>query len=75
MKKFKNKLNLPAIMLIFLGLVIIAFAIAFTIIDPSRTMEQLNNIIKFDYVEFFLLMPITIFAILIYSDSSRWIWC
>ena len=46
MKKFKNKLNLPAIMLIFLGLVILAFAIAFTIIDPSTTIEQLNNIIK-----------------------------
>lgn len=44
--KDKKKLNLPAIMLIFLGIIIIIFAIAFTVLDPSRTTEQVNNILK-----------------------------
>lgn len=44
--KDKKKLNLPAIMLIFLGIIIIIIAIAFTVLDPSRTAEQVNNIIK-----------------------------
>ena len=44
--KNKKKLNLPAIMLIFLGIIIIIFAIVFTILDPSRTVEQANNMLK-----------------------------
>jgi len=44
--KNKKKLNLPAIMLIFLGIIIIIFAIAFTILDPSRTVEQVNNMLR-----------------------------
>lgn len=45
MKK-KNRLKLPAIMLIFIGIVIIILAILFTIVDPNITKEQVSNIMK-----------------------------
>lgn len=45
MKK-KNRLNLPAIMLIFMGVVIIVLAFIFTIVDPNITKEQVSNILK-----------------------------
>lgn len=45
MKK-KNRITLPAIMLIFVGIVIIVLAFVFSFINPSITGEQVSNLLK-----------------------------
>ncbi len=46
----KNRLNLPAIMLIFTGLIIIIIGCLFIFLDPNITTEQGNNIIKIENI-------------------------
>lgn len=47
MKK-KNRLHLPAIMLIFIGLVIIILACIFTFLDPNIEQKQLPNTVNIE---------------------------